>query len=328
MDVFIFSDSNSLQKQLKIKSKNNKFNINHLPVNLLKKTLKAIQEQSLVYIDISGLNDKINSTLSYLSKTNNIFFGIIDLKGLITDIQYIVSLGAADYVNKESYKTAFTDKRFKDVIAYLKKYRKDYSEVKISIQKPEEYIVSKNGWKNISENNDFAFSIMFIEFDGIEEMKKKYGVTNLKTAINTFKNYILRHIELFGGKIWIWNGFGGIILFPFNGNECKSVFSGFRLMLYKHIYDIEESIFPNFISFRIALHLGNINYKEKNTGKIISNPINYIFHLGRKFTKPGNFFLTEDVFNYSPEPLKPFFTLNKNFEGKSIYKMKLPSIIE
>lgn len=90
------------------------------------------------------------------------------------------------------------------------------------------------------------------------------------------------------------------------------------------MHDVEESFFPNFISFRLALHLGNLRYQEKNTGDVIADSINSICHLGRKYTEPGNFDMTEEVYNYSPLKLKRFFKNAGDFESHSIRRMRRP----
>ena len=122
----------------------------------------------------------------------------------------------------------------------------------------------------------------------------------------------------------MWLQYGGIALFPFNGRECESVYCGFRIMLYKLMHDVEESLFPNFISFRIALLLGNITYQDNDTGNVISDSINTIFHLGRKHAEKGNFYITEEILQFTPKSLLKFFTPIGNFEDISLYKMRRP----
>ncbi len=329
MNIYIFSDNKELKKNtLKIKV-NKKYKIKSLKITELKKSLKAITESCIVYIDITALGKEKNKTINYLSKKDNVFHGIINYKDpSIETIPAYYFSGAIDYINKKDIENILTEKRLKQISLYLNKYRTDYvhkysDTTPINFNK-KNYIVAENGWNSIISDNDYTFAIMFIELDGIEDMKKNYGKKNLQIALSTFRKYIEKNLEPFGGRIWMWSGFGGLILFPFNGKTCQSIISGFRIILFKYIYDVEDSLFPHFISFRIAQLLGTIKYKKCNTGNIISENLNSIFHLGRVFAKPGQFYITEEMMHFSPKPLKMFFNPVGKFENQSVYKMRLP----
>jgi len=324
LKVIIFSHD----KQLKEVINNKSYDIAFYTPGQIKKILSSISNPVLVYYDISGLGDKLFKQMHYLANKENIFYGILDPNKKVENIMELFFMGAVDYLAKGDIKKELSAKRFKKVIEYLKKYRIDYIEgipkQQPSTAKAVKYKTAPHGWKDIIPGKEYTFSIMFIELDRRAEMEKKYGKKNLQTALNVFKNYIERNITPFGGRIWMWFGFGGIILFPFDAQECKSVLSGFRIVLYKFMHDVEESHFPNFISFRLTLLLGNIVYQEKDKGKVISDSINTIFHLGRKYTEPGNFYLTEDILKFAPPPLKQFFIPVGKFEGRALLKMRQP----
>lgn len=330
MDIYIFMDNNKILKKSSDFKPGKKNNIILEDLNSIKKSLRTVKEPSIVYVDISGMTEEKKKTVNYLSKKENIFFGIIDSTEQDSEnINELYLSGAVDFINKPDINRIITEKRIKNITAYLNKYRTDFikenlSDTSSKIEK-KNYIISPNGWNSIVSGNDYTFIIMFIELDGIENMKKNYGKKNLQIALSTFRKYIEKNLEPFDGKIWMWSGFGGIILFPFDGQECKSLISGFRIILFKHIYDVEDSLFPHFISFRVAQHLGTITYKKNDTGNIISDNLNSIFHLGRIYAKPGYFYITEDILNYSPKPLKPYFIPSGIFENHKIYKMKKPA---
>ncbi|MBN1696400.1 MAG: hypothetical protein JW881_02695 [Spirochaetales bacterium] len=328
MELLIFSDNTRLIKRLEAFTRRSKLTVTSFSVEVMKKKIPTQKKPIVVYLDISGLPE-YEKEIRYLSKGEGVFFGIIDTKGKVKDYGQLISDGAVDYIGKSALETAFTTKRFQKVIQYIRQYRRDYDERKKPEQskKKSRYIISPQGWKGITSGREYAFSIMFIEFDGENEMEKKYGRKNLKRAITTFAKFIERNVTPFDGRIWIWSGVGGVVLFPFNGSDCLSVLCGFRIMLNKYIHDVEESLFPNFISFRIALHLGNLLYFTEDTGEIISDTINSLFHLGRKFAEPDNFYVTDDVMTFTPEKIKRYFVPAGTYENRAIFRMKRPVFI-
>ena len=95
-------------------------------------------------------------------------------------------------------------------------------------------------------------------------------------------------------------------------------------MLFKHLYDIERSVFPNFISLRIVLHMGSTIYTTRNTGQVISDSINSIFHLGQQFARPNNFYITEEVLQICHAAFTEYFVEEGDFEGRNTYRMRRP----
>ena len=69
----------------------------------------------------------------------------------------------------------------------------------------------------------------------------------------------------------------------------------------------------------------NERHPRKNTGNIISDSLNFIFHLGQQYAKPGQFYVSESVLQLGREEIKGFFSDSGIFEGRTIYQMVLPN---
>lgn len=325
MVIYFFSDNKTLKKRLSHLKESKKYKVEIFGISEFRKKCRACKDQLLVYLDIGGM-DTYEKETRFLAKKENISYGIIDTGRKIQDVAQCFFTGAVDYIRKIDKDSGFHEKRFSKVLKYMITYRKDFLNVipdtRRSVKKKTIYKIPVNGWNGITTGNEYAFTIMFVEIDGEKELEKKYGRKNYTKALATFTHYIKKHIKTFDGRIWFWMSGGGIILFPFDGVNCPAVLCGFRLQLYKHIYDVEESLFPGSISFRIALHIGNLLYFTGDTGEIISETINSLFHIGKSFAQPDTFYLTEEVFSFAPAPLKDYFLEAGEFEGRRLLRMK------
>jgi hypothetical protein len=281
---------------------------------------------SLAYVDLSGLDEPaITQYLRSLSKSKSFHFALIDPAGKMKDTSQLFHQGFADYVDKVTLLEGLTTKRLNRVFRYLQENKRLFDRQKTSPEKgilP--YIPSGGDWREVEPGREYTFTLLFVELDGKEDMEKKYGHKNLGIALASFRNFIENSVRPYRGKLWIWSRFGGIVLFPFNGIECPSLKCCFRLFLFKHLYDIEESLFPNFLSFRMAMHLGNVVFTEQNTGHVVSDSLNFIFHIGQQFARPGRFYITEEVLRLGPSVLKSFFVDSGLFEGRKLLQMRAP----
>ena len=279
----------------------------------------------MVYFDFSGLEQSdLEKHRRSLAKNRSIFFGALDPTQQITDVAELFHDGAVDYLGKAAIKEGISAKRIKKVRQYLERNRGDdleQFETKPDAAQP--FGESGEDWDKIVVGKEYTFCMMFIELDGAAEMEKKYGRKNLDIALSSFKQYIDISVKPFNGRIWIWSSFGGLVLFPLVPKKSDPVKCGFRIMLFKHLYDIEESVFPNFISLRIAVHIGRTVYTKINTGQIISDTLNSVFHLGQQHAKPGKFYMTEDVLRIRHPAFADYFVEDGTFEGRKIYRMRL-----
>jgi len=329
LDVLVFSDSRKVKESFRIRRKNNFFSPpSFCPQGSLRKKLKEAEPGSLVYIDLSGLDSKdVSKELRSLSRQSDVFYGVVDPAGIINDVAGLFHDGAVDYVDKNTLREGITLKRLNQVTRYLSEVRNlDLDEVNRAgaVQPSQHYISSGRDWKNIVDGREYTFCFMYIELDDSVEMERKYGRKTLSSALSSFRRFIESAIRPFNGRVWIWSGIGGIILFPFDLRSSDALKCGFRIMLIKTLYDVEESVFPNFLSFRTALHIGNTIYQKEDTGNIISDSLNYIFHLGQQFAEKGNFYITEEVLLISHSAFLEYFVDEGEYEGRKIFRMRAP----
>ncbi len=292
---------------------------------LLRKILRGVSETVIVYLDLN-LRNEYEREIVYLSKKGGIFWGIIDPKGVVESIGGLFLRGCVDYIGEFELTTENFSVRSRRVINYIKKYRKE-SEILIaqnSSAKVSTHEYVPVSWEKIKEGKEYTFSVMFVELDGKSEMEGTWGKSNLDIAVSRFYSFIKNSVTPYDGRIWMWSGFSGIVLFPFNGREILSALCGFRLKIFKYIFDVEDSLFPDFVSFRLALHLGNMTYARVGKGHVISDCINSVVHLGKRFAKPNSFCITENIYNFLHRELLEYFGFSGNFEGRDIYEMRLP----
>lgn len=123
----------------------------------------------------------------------------------------------------------------------------------------------------------------------------------------------------------MWNEYGGVALFPFETTTCRPVYTAIRMVLNRLIISCEEFPFSTLINYRLALHLGETPYHERgNTGTIVSDTVNFIFHLGQKFAKPGQLYITKEILDRMNGGFRDLFLEEGIFEHRTIYRMRSP----
>ena len=63
---------------------------------------------------------------------------------------------------------------------------------------------------------------------------------------------------------------------------------------------------------------------KSGRGGIVCDALNSVFHLGQRFTEPGQFTITADVFRATPDYLRDFCVPSGTFEGRKVYRVRAP----
>ncbi|HEY9592976.1 MAG TPA: hypothetical protein VHE79_00765 [Spirochaetia bacterium] len=293
-----------------------------LPLADLRRTLAGLPHDTLVYVDVAGMAAKeLTRVLGHLRGNPTVGFGVVDLAGAVDDVAGLFHAGAVDYIGKRLGGDGLASKRLKSVAVYAASRAGDGGG---DGAEAETAAPTEDGWAEIVEGGEHKFAFLFIDVDDAEEMKKRYEPGRLATAMDTFRAFIEREASAHGGRLWMWTQFGGLVLFPLRGSICGAALCGFRVLLSRIFYDVEASLLPGRISFRMALSHGTTVYKAKETGKLVSDAINSIYHLGRKFARPGQFVLTAEALGGAPEALRGYCQPAGTFEGRRIMLLTEP----
>jgi hypothetical protein len=299
--------------------------IEHAPPARLAEILPALVPGDLLYLDLSAFTAaEARSRLKQLLARKELFLGVIDPKGTVKDVPSLFHDGAVDYLDGAAWKAGIAPRRLNRAAAYaraLKRYPEAEGQETLPARpcRP-----SGTDWFRLREGEEYTFSLLFIELDGAEDLELRFGATNLTEALASFRAYVERSAAPFGGRTWIWSRFGGIVLFPFDGKREQAAPCGLSMTLYKYLYDIEESRFPHFVSWRMAAHLGEVVWRERATGTLVSETLNSVFHLGQQFAPAGSFHVTDDIRELAGGPMRKFFVPAGQYEGRRIWRMRRP----
>lgn len=316
MKGILFSDSPSIKKIFSVLKG---LSVENVSVSGMTKALKNINEPHIAYIDINGIKNPA-AMLQKLLKNEYIYWGICDPKGDLQDPAQMMRMGFIDYIGKDLCKQGYSAKRFAEVNEFIGKNAKSITSDE---KKQSSYIVSGNEWKSIRIGSEYTFCMMYVELDRTKEIKRSHFGSGSINPAEMFKGFVEKSVHPFGGKIWMWMDFCGLVLFLFDGKENIAASSGVKLMLDGSIFSIEESFFGTVMSFKSAVHIGNTVFRKRgDTGEIISDSINSVFHLGQKFTEFGDMTITEEALLLAPSGLSKLFIPEDEYEGRNIFRLR------
>jgi hypothetical protein len=320
MELVIFTDSKVIKNSFSLLEKSKAVDLVYISRKTIRKDIRNFCKKDIIYIDISGYSVKeINSLLTFLTKNQKQSFGIIDPEAKIDDIADLFFRNISDYIGKRLLKNKIKTIRIKKAIEARNLNLEEEETVKFK----EDHILV-NDWSEIKPGKEYTFIFLYIGIDNTNILKQRFNASILAKMQNNLRIYLENFLKPYNGRMWIWNDFSGIILFPFNGKYSDAFLAACKLHLNQRIISIESLNINAIITFRLVMHIGNTVFRKRgSTGNIISNTMNSIFHIGQKFIEPRNFNITDDVLLYLKNGLKENFVPYGDFEGNKIYKFKI-----
>ena len=292
-----------------------------------------------VYLDICSLSAAAEKKAIGLCIKNSWVWGIIDPKGAADDPALYFFGGACDYIGQALVKKGLTKKRFFSALSppAIKKMtvldKEKIMPKKASSVTDQRHSGSRTkfasgkfaGWKSIHEGENNYFLFVFISLSGKVNFRSLMGdapYIELKKKLRDVLNKSLRKAEAF---LWMETEDNYIFLVPPRAaNARAAVEAALKLVLNSHLIGMENLELAHPVNFTSAIHYGKTIFEVPGkTGTVISEAVNYIFHLGTKKAEKGRLTISGDVPNEAvPEGLKDFFSSKNVFEGIPIRHSK------
>jgi len=321
------------------------------------KALKKFFPEDAVFFSVSGLSkyNSDNDELTYLDIANftdvdlkkNITklknccknWGIIDLKGKTEDPASFFFEGACDFLGASILKSSsfINAKRMKSVLSWRKtsenscanippeKSGKNDSDsfIKNGIKLPPEN--SFPGWKKMQTGKNQVFYLLYCSLKGKFPLDERLQSKDHARIHKRFLSCLESNFLDGDGLLWMNTGRDCLFLIPPKVKCIESAVKACIGMIVSSPQIVIESLGISFpVNFIFALHYGDVNYNPPGkTGTVVSDAINFIFHLGTKKAEGGRLTVSGDIPDKTiPQQLYDCFVPAGEFEGREIRHSK------
>jgi hypothetical protein len=320
--VVLFTDDPDVEDRFAAIDRSRSCRLSVRPSDTLSAAIGEITDDVVCYVDVGSYTSDIKRFLRDHAGLPTLRIAIVDRYRAIRDVSELIRLGAVDYLGPELLEEEVSTKRIKSILEYRPfAVATDQS----PIGEHPWRLVPDATWSRVESGQEYTFVLLYIEIDIIDEWRRKSG----KDLLNDVKASFHRHVELEtsqrNGKVWMWTDLGGIVLFPFDGKSCPIIETCMKLVLDRTIISAEHFTYNTLITYRMAIHIGNTVYRTRgNTGTIISDAVNFMFHLGQKCLERGNLIVTDAAAAFIEPGLRSCFVPAGTFEKVDITRMRLP----
>jgi len=297
-----------------------------LPLDALKE-LKAVPGD-LSYIDVADMDTdaRRKAILSLRRRSGDAAWGIVDPQAAMDDPAMLFFDGASDYIGPGAFEGGITKSRVKAVLAFaalqcalnaIADSRAD------AVPEPSvpEHRESFPGWRSIKPGTVYPFYFLYVAVSSQTSLKVllgEAGYAAFRDRLRAFLQQALAESDLI---LWMETDTNSLYLIPPQVSSVKAaVIACLRILVGTPLVGYEKFGLPFPVEFNFALHRGQSEYAPPGkTGTIVSDAVNFIFHLGSKRSESGRITLSDAAAAEAiPEQFSDVFTSTGTYEGRAL----------
>jgi class 3 adenylate cyclase len=327
MRIFFFTKKEAELKKLAKELKTLKGAIFLAPPLISKHSPEA---DDLSYLDLGGYTsaDAVKAVSLLKKRCKNSSWGIIDPKGSKDPAHWFFE-GASDYIGQTAFKE-INVKRFKAAVSWRNALagvsggkaenaetdKKSGSGIqKTGIKLPPGKFP---GWTSIPTGKTIPVYLLYVSLQGKTALNSRLGEKAYAQLNKRLLAYLYQNFQEAEGLVWMETGKDFLLLFPPKAKSGQAMMVAcIRMLLSAPMIALETLGLGIPVNFVFALHYGSVAFKPPGkTGTVVSDAVNFIFHLGSKRAETGRLTVSGGVPDGTiPEGLKDLFVDAGEFEG-------------
>jgi hypothetical protein len=282
----------------------------------------------LSYLDVADLDaDQRRKAMMMLRRrSGDAAWGVVDPRAAIDDPAMLFFDGASDYIGPGMADGGITKTRVKAVLAFsalqsaLGAMVDSRSEAEPGAVAAEPESVFQ-GWKSVKPGTVYAFNFLYVAVTGQTSLKVRLGEAGYATFRGRLRTFIQQALAESEILLWMETDTNSLYLIPPNASNVKTaVVACLRVLVGTPLVGYEKFGLPFPVEFSFAMHRGQSEYAPPGkTGTIVSDAVNFIFHLGSKRAEPGRITISaEAATDAIPERFSDVFVSGGAYEGRAI----------
>jgi hypothetical protein len=174
-------------------------------------------------------------------------------------------------------------------------------------------------WGILQEGKIYEITFLSVDIVKNSELVRRHDQMVITTTYRNVRDIFIQNIEKRNGRVWTWEGDGGIAAFYFENKNVKAVLCGIEILLELFYYNLLKSNLKENLKVRIAVHTGPCQYSA-NIEKLESDTLRTLIFMNNEYTAPDTMTISPNVYSDMGSKLELFFKPFSSKNGKYLYQ--------
>ncbi len=115
-------------------------------------------------------------------------------------------------------------------------------------------------WGTLKNNVEYTIAFLRIDIAGNTKLVRKHGADQIRESYRTLRGIVTRAVDKRNGRVWGWDGDGGLAAFCFGNMNETAVLAALEVIHELFLYNHTDCPVDDGIHVRIAVHSGPFEY--------------------------------------------------------------------
>jgi len=150
-------------------------------------------------------------------------------------------------------------------------------------------------WGALRRGVEYTIAFLRIDIVGNSELVRRYSPEKIRSTYDSMREIVRSAVDRRDGRIWSWDGDGGLAAF-FRGNKHQSVvLSGIEIIHELFLYNNTGNPLDEPLKMRIAAHSGPFEYSPEEEALRNSETISRVMEIEHELCAPNSLTASEVI---------------------------------
>jgi len=157
---------------------------------------------------------------------------------------------------------------------------------KIFMENPEKS--RTRNWGALKTDITYTLAFLRIDIVGNSQLVRKYPAHQIQMVYTTLRDLTSHAVERRNGRIWSWDGDGGVAAFFVGNRNQSAVLAGMEILHEIYLFNLMSCPFDKPLAIRTAVHSGPFEYTPNEEEMKSNETVKRTTQIEHKHTKPGS----------------------------------------
>jgi len=178
------------------------------------------------------------------------------------------------------------------------------------------------GWGTLREGRTYEFALLRIDVAGSSELVRRYTKEQVSSVYAMLRDMVTRFVEKREGRVWSWEGDGGLAAFYFIEKTIQATLCGMEIVHDLFLYNLLGRTLPEPLNLRLAVHAGPCRFL-RSAKEAAGDTMRRVELLESSYTPPGCLTVSPGVFTDLGSKLSPLFAPVPGPDNGTLFRYSL-----
>jgi hypothetical protein len=155
-------------------------------------------------------------------------------------------------------------------------------------------VLTTRNWGVLKPGESYIMAFLGVDVAGNSKLVKAHGSKFMSVIYAWVREMVSRCAQKRNGRLWGWEGDGGIVAFTFEEQNLRATLSAIEMLNELFVYNVSECPLEGGLHLRITVHNGPCEYAE-NGSELKADTIKRLWDIDTKFGEEDTLIVTDTV---------------------------------